>query len=71
VEDMTTPTALFYGEVDGLADPVDVLTLKTKITNLVHVEEIKEWNHLDFLYGVDAAKILYPKIVQMLKDTLE
>ena len=65
---MPTPTALFYGEVDGLADPADVLSLKAQIQNLTHVEEIPKWNHLDFLYGMDASKVLYNRLVDMMKE---
>ncbi|EDO32172.1 predicted protein [Nematostella vectensis] len=70
VQDMPTPTVLFYGEKDGLGDPVDAQALKSLVQNLVHSEEMKEWNHLDFLYGVDASKLLYPRIVDLLKASL-
>lgn len=65
---MPTPTALFYGEVDGLGDPADVMALKAHIKNLTHFEEIPKWNHLDFLYGIDAAKLLYSRMVDMMKE---
>lgn len=63
VKDMTTPTVLFVGAHDVLGDPADAAALKPQISNLIHYEVIPGWNHLDFLYGIDAAKILYPKIL--------
>ena len=63
VKDMTTPTVLFVGANDVLGDPADAAALKPQISNLIHYEVIPGWNHLDFLYGIDAAKILYPKIL--------
>lgn len=68
VQNMPTPTLLFVGGDDGLGDPADVLALKPQISNLVHYEVIPGWNHLDFLYGIDASKILYPKIVSVMKS---
>ena len=64
---MPTPALLFVGEKDGLGDVGDNEALKPKITNLIHYEVIPGWNHLDFLYGVDAHKLLYPKIVSFMK----
>lgn len=63
VKDMNTPTVLFVGAHDVLGDPADAAALKPQISNLIHYEVIPGWNHLDFLYGIDAAKILYPKIL--------
>ena len=68
VQNMPTPTLLFVGARDALGDPADVQALKPKISNLVHYEVIPEWNHLDFLYGEDAAKLLYPKLVYVMKS---
>lgn len=70
VSNMTTPSALFAGSHDGLGDPTDVQALKPNITNLVHFEEISGWNHADFLYGVDAPRLLYSKIISMMKAGL-
>ena len=65
---MPTPTLLFVGARDGLGDPGDNEALKPQIKNLVHYEVIPEWNHLDFLYGVDAHKLLYPRLVNIMKQ---
>ena len=67
VHNMPTPTLLFVGKNDVLGDPADVEALKPQISNLLHYEEIPGWNHLDFLYGLDASKLLYAKIVSIMK----
>ncbi|EDO40744.1 predicted protein [Nematostella vectensis] len=66
VKDMDVPTVLFSGSHDTLADPLDVGELKPRIQNLVHSEEIPGWNHADFLFGMDAERLLYRKIVKMM-----
>ena len=68
VQSMPTPTLLFVGNNDVLGDPADVEALKPQISNLLHYEVIPGWNHLDFLYGLDASKLLYPKIVSFMKS---
>ena len=64
---MTVPTALFGGSRDLLSVPYDVKKLKFSIKNLTRFENIKGWNHADFLFGLDAPTRLYSKIVKMLK----
>lgn len=64
---MPTPTLLFVGNNDVLGDPADAEALKPQISNLLHYEVIPGWNHLDFLYGLDASKLLYPKILSVMK----
>ena len=66
---MITPTVFFYGEHDTLANVTDVLALEKLVPSLVHGgEEIPDWNHADFVFGVNAAKLLYTKIVKMIKE---
>nr|XP_013027275.2 lipase member K-like [Anser cygnoides]XP_047925142.1 lipase member K-like [Anser cygnoides]XP_047925144.1 lipase member K-like [Anser cygnoides] len=68
VKNMTVPTAIWSGGADCLADPRDVALLLPQIANLVHYRAIPEWNHMDFLLGLDATEILYHKIVHMMKN---
>lgn len=67
VENMATPAVLFSGSNDKLASPKDVQLLKKRITNLRYFQEIKGWNHADFLFGNDAPSVLYSKMLDMIQ----
>eukprot|EP00112_Aurelia_sp_Birch-Aquarium-sp1_P001667 Seg1180.3 transcript_id=Seg1180.3/GoldUCD/mRNA.D3Y31 product="putative lysosomal acid lipase/cholesteryl ester hydrolase" protein_id=Seg1180.3/GoldUCD/D3Y31 len=68
VADNPVPTAIFTGTNDWLADPTDVATLKPQIKHLIYSKNIDSWNHLDFIWGESAYKVIYPDIIQMMKD---
>ncbi|KAJ7377380.1 hypothetical protein OS493_029740 [Desmophyllum pertusum] len=70
VENMQTPTVLFSGSNDKLADPIDVKLLKDRLTNMRYFKEIKGWNHADFLFGNDAPELLYSKMLNMMEADL-
>ena len=67
---MPMPTLLFVGANDLLGDPTDAYELKSRISNLTHYEVIPGWNHLDFLYGMDAAKRLYHRLVDIMTSVV-
>ena len=70
VSKMTTPTAFFYGGKDGLSNKTDVQALAAKISNLVFDDYIAEYNHIDFIFGIDAPKRLYNRIQDILEKFL-
>lgn len=70
VTKMTTPTAFFYGGNDGLANATDVRALIPQISNLIIEDFIREYNHIDFVFGIDAGKVLYSRILAILEDHL-
>lgn len=62
------PTAVFYGSNDALADPTDIqfILQNTPKGVLVNVTEIQGFAHLDFVWGIDAAALVYPQVMQLL-----
>lgn len=70
MEDMRTPAVLFSGSNDKLASPKDVALLKQRLTNMKYFKEIEGWNHVDFLFGIDAPRLLYTKMINMMETDL-
>uniref|UniRef100_A0A3Q3GPD8 Lipase n=1 Tax=Labrus bergylta TaxID=56723 RepID=A0A3Q3GPD8_9LABR len=66
--DLHVPTALFSGGQDTLADPKDVAILLTQVTNLVFHKHIDHWDHLDFIWGLDAPEQMFPSILKLLQE---
>lgn len=65
---LSIPTALFTGGQDWLADPTDVAGLIPKINTTGKVfyhKNIDAYDHLDFIWGLDAATLVYHEIVNM------
>ncbi|XP_060080217.1 gastric triacylglycerol lipase-like [Ylistrum balloti] len=69
VTKVTTPVVLYWAEKDWLAVPQDVKILQSKLPNVRGIYEIKDWNHLDFIWAVNAYKVLYKDIIKLLLNT--
>ena len=61
---MTVPVALYWAQNDWLADPTDVKALLPLLPNKLYSKPIENWDHLDFIWGMDAAKIVYDDIIR-------
>ncbi|XP_060063489.1 lysosomal acid lipase/cholesteryl ester hydrolase-like [Ylistrum balloti] len=59
-----TPTVVYSGSMDWLADPDDVRALLPKITNLVASKVMDEWQHLDFIWAMDAPQQVYRDVIR-------
>ncbi|XP_061491379.1 lysosomal acid lipase/cholesteryl ester hydrolase-like isoform X2 [Rhineura floridana] len=69
IRDMNVSTAVWSGGNDWISGPMDVDVLIPKIKNLLYHKAIADWNHLDFVYGIDAPEQMYYEIIEMLNKT--
>lgn len=70
VHKITLPIALFSAENDWLSSDVDVTSLYVQIANPIehYIVPLKEFNHIDFLWAIDAPKLVYNKLLQLLEE---
>jgi len=64
---VTSPHAIYVAEGnDYLAQPPDYNQLISELPNVVkvHTMELPLWNHIDFLIGKDAPRLLYPEMLK-------
>ena len=74
VSEIRVPMALFTGGQDWLADPTDVAEMIPIINTTGHViyrKNIEYYNHLDFVYGMDAADMVYKDIIHIAQEMLK
>jgi len=62
-----TPVALYWANNDWLADPKDIVYLKTNLPNIVDDYEVMDWDHLDFIWAINAKKFLYDRMINLMK----
>ena len=63
---MTLPTALYYGDLDRLANPTDVKYIRKTIPNIVDYYCIKDWQHVDFVWALNAKEKIYNRMLNLL-----
>nr|XP_010587429.1 gastric triacylglycerol lipase isoform X2 [Loxodonta africana] len=68
VSDMHVPIAVWNGGNDWLADPRDVGMLLPQLPNLIYHKEIPPYNHLDFIWAMNAPQEVYNEIVSMIAE---
>ncbi|XP_036062505.1 gastric triacylglycerol lipase isoform X2 [Onychomys torridus] len=67
VSAMTVPIAVWNGGHDILADPRDVGMLLPKLPNLIYHKEVLPYNHLDFIWAMNAPQEVYNEIISIME----
>jgi len=57
---------IMYGTQDWLTHPKDVRWLSRQLPNVVETMKVKGYNHLDFVWGLDARDQIYEKIIKVM-----
>nr|XP_056706472.1 lipase member M-like [Euleptes europaea] len=70
IEDMMVPTAVWSGGNDLVADPEDMKILLPRIRKLVYHHHVSDWNHWDFVWGLNAPQRMYSKIIRFMRKFL-
>ncbi|XP_042316412.1 lipase member M-like [Sceloporus undulatus] len=70
LEDIKIPLAMWTGGQDFFADSRDIAMLSSRISNLIYQKHIPEWQHLDFVWGLDAPEKMYMEIIDIMKAYL-
>ncbi|XP_075389689.1 lipase member N [Tenrec ecaudatus] len=65
---MKVPTAIWAGGQDVLVTPKDVSRILPQIRNLIYFKLLPDWNHCDFIWGLDASQRVYSKIIALMKE---
>ncbi|XP_077608006.1 lipase member N isoform X2 [Crocuta crocuta] len=65
---MRVPTAIWTGGNDVLVTPQDVARILPQIRNLRYFDLLPDWNHFDFIWGLDAPQRVYRKIIDLMKS---
>jgi len=60
------PVALYSGENDIEATPKDVEILAAKLPNIVDQQQVEDWDHEDFVTGLNFKEKLLPRILSLL-----
>lgn len=73
VENITTPITLIYADNDWLAGPDDVHLLNRRLRNSQGVIRVPfdTFNHLDFMWGLDAKTLVYDDLIRRIEKYRE
>uniref|UniRef100_A0A8D0C4U9 Partial AB-hydrolase lipase domain-containing protein n=1 Tax=Salvator merianae TaxID=96440 RepID=A0A8D0C4U9_SALMN len=67
IEDIKIPISVWTGGQDLFADSRDVGALCFRISNLIDKRHIPEWQHVDFIWGLDATERMYRHIIETMR----
>ncbi|GMR30064.1 hypothetical protein PMAYCL1PPCAC_00259, partial [Pristionchus mayeri] len=70
---ITTDMYLYWSDDDWLADPEDIKGYLLNSLNPNHIKQnnhLPGYNHLDFIWGMNAARDIYQPVIDMLKEEM-
>lgn len=69
LKNCTARVAIFYSDHDTLTAPRDIRRLPNELPNLYTVKRVEDdtFNHIDFVWAVDAKELVYDYIIGWLK----
>ncbi|XP_039191873.1 lysosomal acid lipase/cholesteryl ester hydrolase-like [Crotalus tigris] len=68
IEDIKIPIALWSGGNDLFVNIRDVEALISRLSNVIYHQHVPEWQHLDYIWGLDATEIMYMRIIEIMKS---
>lgn len=75
LRDIEVPIYLYYSDNDYFANVVDVDKLRSELNPKALKRSYrmpeKLWNHLDFMWGLNAKKVLYDTVMEDMKTQME
>ncbi|KAM6442643.1 lipase member M-like isoform 2-T2 [Liasis olivaceus] len=66
LERITVPISIWYGENDWLVNPDNIKPLIDQLHSVVYKTSLTDWNHVDFIWGLDAPKRLYSPLIKLI-----
>lgn len=60
------PTYLYWSKNDQFTNEKDFAKLKINLQNVVHEHQQHDYDHLDFIFAMRAAKDIYGKLINFI-----
>ena len=67
LKQVRVPVALYWAQNDWLADPVDIQYLRQNLPNVVDDYGVGDWDHLDFIWAVNANRDIYDRMIKLMQ----
>ncbi|XP_070610305.1 lysosomal acid lipase/cholesteryl ester hydrolase-like [Erythrolamprus reginae] len=68
IEDIKIPFALWSGGNDLFVNIKDIQALIARLRNVIYHQHVPEWQHLDYIWGLDATEVMYMPIIEIMKQ---